>query len=155
MPINTNQLREYIIKPVLNDLDLYSRSATNLLLGTAAQESKMGTYLHQIGGPALGIYQMEPSTNLDIHGNYLSFNHELDTRVDQLCIPSLDIHQNLIYNLGYATAMARLHYYRITEALPDADDVEGLAYYWKVYYNTNLGKGTINEFIGNYNRYVL
>jgi len=155
MTIDTNQVREYIIKPVLKDFDLYSRSATNLLLGTMAQESKMGTYIHQIGGPALGVYQMEPSTNLDIHGNFLAYNQEINTRLKELCIPSLDIHQNLMYNLGYATIMTRLHYYRVAEALPDADDIEGLALYWKKYYNTEIGKGTTKEFIRNYERYVL
>ena len=35
-------------------------------------------------------------------------------------------------------------------ALPDADNVAELAHYWKLYYNTPEGKGTVEEFIKNY-----
>ena len=41
--------------------------------GTAAVESRMGTYLRQIGGPALGIWQVEPATHLDCWDNWLDY----------------------------------------------------------------------------------
>ena len=56
----------------------------------------------------------------------------------------------ILYNLRYATAMARIHYLRVKESLPNTNDVAGLAKYWKLYYNTPLGRGTEEEFIKNY-----
>ena len=164
MPINTNHLKDYVIKPALEEVGLYSKSAVQLLLGTCAQESEMGKFLKQIGGgPALGIYQMEPNTHDDIWENFLSYNritsihyfvYDMYDRLDDTQSYD-DLSSLLVYDLRYATIMARLHYYRVSEALPDADDVEGLALYWKTYYNTEMGKGTVTEFIRNYERYVL
>lgn len=157
MSINCTQLKNEIIKPTLEHLGMYSESAVNLLLGTAAQESHMGKYIKQIsGGPAVGIYQMEPATHDDIHTNYLSYRPGLEDKVFEFLgnAPST-LAQHLIGNLFYATAMARLHYLRVKEPLPKADDVEGLAEYWKDHYNTEAGKGTVEEFKENYARFCV
>ena len=151
MAINTRQLNEYIVTPTLQELTLYSDSARNLILGTCAQESAMGTYIHQINGPALGIYQCEPDTFKDIWINFLSHRGNIIRKLEQFT--SLDGSSQLIHNLKYATAICRIHYLRVKEALPDADDVEGLANYYKKYYNTLAGKGTVDQFIDNYYKY--
>lgn len=62
--------------------------------------------------------------------------------------------KELITNLAYATAMARVFYRRVKEALPAADDLDGMGRYWKKYYNTPLGRGTVEEFKANYTKYV-
>ena len=50
---------------------LNTSPAIDLLMGTCAQESHMGTYLRQLGGgPALGIFQMEPFTFLDLRARF-------------------------------------------------------------------------------------
>lgn len=158
MSINKDQLRALIIRPTLQYLNLWSEAAENLLMGTAAQESQLGTYIHQLGnGPALGIYQMEPNTYDDIYINYLSFKYELGTKVGNLLV-GLPFHRNdseeVVGNLYYATAMCRIHYLRIPHPLPDADDLPGLAAYYKKYYNTPLGAATEQQFIDNYKKYV-
>lgn len=152
-----SHLRDYVIKPILIYLGnkYYSESAVNLLLGTAAVESNLGKYLHQINGPALGIYQIEPNTYYDIRKNYLHYHYELRYKINQLLITIFNRKKNLVFNLAYATAIARICYYRFAESLPNYDDVEGLANYWKKYYNTKLGKGTVEKFIDNYNELVL
>jgi len=150
-----SHLKEYIIIPTLDYMGLNSASAVNLLLGTAAQESHLGEYLHQINGPALGIYQMEPDTHKDIHNNFLVYKSDLNKKILNLSFPAFSMKKNLIGNLYYATAMARIHYYRVPEKLPKVDDIEGLANYWKRYYNTTIGKGTIREFIKNFEKYIL
>ena len=81
MSINVKDLKFKIIIPTLQFIGLYSESAVNLLLGTAAQESHMGTYLTQIKGPALSIYQIEPKTHADIWKNYLSYRLDLKGKV--------------------------------------------------------------------------
>src|SRR5690348_16020572 len=109
--INASQLREFIIKPVLYDLVLDSVDAEELLLFTCANESDGGTYLKQIHGPALGIYQMEPETYNDIWQNYIrnksALNLKMVTHFNCNFVPS---EERLIYDLKFATAMARIQY---------------------------------------------
>ncbi len=56
--INPRQFLIYVVRPTLAHLNLHSSSAEHLIMGTIAHESKMGEYLNQIQGPALGVVQM-------------------------------------------------------------------------------------------------
>jgi len=89
MPIDALQLRHEIIRPVLKHLDPvipYSMAAENLLMGTCAQESRMGQFLVQLdNGPAKGVFQMEPDTHDDIYKNFLHYRGELRELVSDLC----------------------------------------------------------------------
>ena len=154
--MNVQQLKKYIIEPTLEMLGMKSDSAVNLLLGTAAVESKMGYYIHQVKGIACGIYQIEPATDYDVHNNYLMHRHELARVVESLTtkFPEQSQKNNLIGNLFYQTAIARIIYYRAPEKLPSPDDIEGLAWYWKKHYNSYLGKGTVPKFVDAYKTYV-
>lgn len=156
--IDIDQLRLYIIEPVLKQLNMYSDAAINLMLGTAAQESGCGHYIHQIKGPALGIYQMEPATHDDIWNNFIAYHPNYKYIVElYLSTHNVSTHNSdeIIWNLKYATAMCRLKYFRVPKKLPEANDIIGLATYWKNYYNTEKGKGTISAFIHNYNKYIV
>lgn len=151
--LNVPQLREYVIRPTLIHLGLYSPAAENLLIGTALQESHL-TYIDQLApgpGPAYGLCQMERATHDDIWEHYLRFNPALKVRVEQMIAPwPSDRLFQMHTNNGYAFGMARVHYLRVPAPLPAADDVVGLARYWKRYYNTLKGKGTVDEFVENY-----
>jgi hypothetical protein len=145
--IDKGQLRDLITR-VLQDADLYSDSAVELLMLTAAVESKLGTYIKQVKGPALGVFQMEPATYEDIWANFLSYKPGVERR--------LYIEQGgeqLEYDIRHAILMARIHYLRVKSPLPAADDVDALAAYWKTYYNTHLGKGTVAKAKAAYERY--
>lgn len=133
---------------------MYSKVAEDLLIGTAVQESGLAYLVQLYDGPAKGVYQVEPATLYDIYESYLEYRTPLRDKVDQLR-SSLPIEQDLISNLCYATAIARLVYYRSPEPLPDKNDVPGMAHMWKVAYNTFKGKGTEVEFIKHYNDYII
>lgn len=135
-------------------IGLNSPEAVQLLLGTAAQESHMGRYLRQINGPALGIFQMEPTTHDDIWTNYLQYRTALSRMVSKLRVDMPIGPRQMAGNLYYAAAMARIHYRRVPEPLPQVGDLSGMAEYWKKHYNTHLGAGTEDEFIANYERFV-
>ena len=51
-----------------------------------------------------------------------------------------------------ACLFARLHYLRVAEAVPD--DLRGQAGYWKRYYNTRLGKGTVVGYMDKWRQFV-
>jgi len=134
-----------LITQVLKEVDLYTPSATAILLGTAAKETSFGTYLKQLGdGPALGPFQIEPATF-----QYLKYKYQENFPV----IKSFTFNQ-LQYDLRASIIMARLKYFSISTPLPDADDILAIAKYWKKYYNTHLGDGTVEQFLHSWNRYV-
>ena len=149
--IEKNQLRS-LISRTLYDLRMHSDAAVELLMGTAAVESKLGSYIRQEEGPALGIMQMEPRTEHDRWFNYLAYRQHLKSRVE-LITGRPGPGEWLEYDLKYQIVMARIFYFSITEKLPEANDIIGLANYWKTYYNTEKGKGTVDKFVSNYKKY--
>lgn len=161
MAINSNHLRHHVIRPALKFINTWSYPAEELLLGTAAQESRMGTYLKQLnGGPAIGIFQMELFTYNDLWASFIKYKpEEFRDRLKMLATRtnSADARPSgydMVGNLYYAAAMARVFYMRIPEALPSESDVVAMAEYWKKYYNTVHGKGTVSEFVHNYQSFV-
>lgn len=154
MAIDRTQLRS-LIDATLSRMDLRSPAAIDLLMGTAAQESRLGTYIRQVGGgPALGIFQMEPATERDIWSSYLRGRLHLSDRVWVVTGVDGPNASQLEGNLLYQIAMCRIHYLRVPSPLPEASDIGGLAAYWKQHYNTRLGAGTEEEFVASYRRYV-
>lgn len=145
--------RDTIVKPALIGLDRWSEWAEKLIMGTAAQESHL-EYTHQLGGgPALGYFQMEPATHDDCWTNYIDYRASLKAKVIAVRnAPGVPKAADMETNHKYAAAMARVKYMRVSESLPT--DGKGIARYWKTYYNTPLGAGTVSEFIANWNRYL-
>lgn len=153
--LKATQLRDLIIKPTLIELIAYSEEAAELLMFTCAVESDGGTYVKQVGGPALGIYQMEPNTYNDIWENYIKVKGSLMlillSNFDLVNMPNED---KMIYDLRFATIMARIHYLRVNEKLPPANDVDKIWSYYKRYYNTAKGDAHKNEAISKYYKFI-
>lgn len=167
------QFRELIIRPVLNALeDKDAKDSEEILIATMAYESKGGTYLKQEHGPALGPYQMEPKTYigtmihiyenkflrdnmLKLFGIKLMPQFKIDNINSDLSIMHSSILEEManvmIWDLKYATAMARMFYMQHQEPLPPADDIEKIWEYYKKYWNTELGKARKEHFIEDYN----
>lgn len=154
--MNPEQLLEHVIRPTLNYLGCGGWAAEQLVLGTAAVESGFSALRQYGGGPAMGIYQMEPASESDIHQNFLRYKDDLRRKVDKMVIRGASPHMdNLIGNLFYATAMCRLQYYRQPYALPPAGDIDALGAYWKRFYNTHLGAGTKEKFVNSWDYFSL
>jgi hypothetical protein len=152
---DSKQFREQIIIPTLSKLQCYSKAAEELLVFTCAAESVGGTYLKQISGPALGIYQMEPATFTDIWVNYLYHRQDKINLLSlHLGVSKIPYPEQMVYDLRFATAMARFHYLRQKEALPNHDDLEGIWKYYKKYWNTELGKAKKAESIKLYKKFI-
>ncbi|MBF0422646.1 MAG: hypothetical protein HQL73_06610 [Magnetococcales bacterium] len=147
---------ELVIRPALQFLNMDGEAAERLLLGTAIQESGCGLYLRQLNsGVALGIFQMEPKTHDDIWNNWLRWQAPLRTTLlARLGTPNPPDSSRLITDLFYAAVMCRLHYRRVPQPIPAADDLPGLAAYWKDHYNTSLGQGSVTQFQNNWHRFL-
>ena len=136
--LDLSHLKYDVVEPALTTLGLMSTAALNLVTGTALVESSC-TYLTQIGGgPALGLFQMEPATEQDIWTNYLAYQHDLSARVRSLLSPGATTAQ-LVGNIPYAAVMCRIKYLRAPQAMPGAKDAAGQAAYHKLIYNTAGG----------------
>lgn len=144
--INLSQLDAYVVRPVLAAFAApwNSEAARILLLGTAIHESDAGADLAQIGGgPALGPWQMEPFTHDDCWQNFLLYQPNLANAVKQFQVPNAGAGQ-MVYNLAYSCAMARVKYIRATPPLPAAHDFENLALYYKNFYNSLAGAAVLD-----------
>ena len=153
--MNSQQLYDYIIKPTHEYMggNYESKNANFLSLCTAAIESNCGYYIKQVGGPALGIWQMEPATHKDIYVNCDALhtvgvdNSEVYDLLQGLRvlahIPGLG---KSIQSPMYACAMARLKYSMDPKRLPDHNDIKEVYDYYKRIYNTPLGASTYDKF---------
>lgn len=151
MSLDLRQFRDFIVRPALQYIGLYTLAAEQLVLGTALTESGL-VYVDQIDkankpGPAYGFFQIEKRTHDDLWENWLVHKTELAGKVRDLICDGLPRINQLHGNHFYAAAMCRIFYRRISAPLPNEGDIEGMARIWKKYYNTHLGKGTVEGFI--------
>jgi len=154
--LNVKQFKSLVLDPTLKEAELYSSDASDLILGTLLAESNL-EHIKQIGGgPAVGLLQMEPATFDDIFYRYLNRTDkkELKHIVDMFLIPEHPSYTitrpfyQLITNLPFAVLMARIRYLMVPAPIPKT--IEGQAAYWKQYYNTEEGAGTIEKYLRNW-----
>lgn len=141
--LNKEELKN-LVKKTLEPMNLYSKSAEELIMGTIAHESLFGKYRKQIRGPALGIIQMEPNT----------FNWLKGVYDDRFPFIKNFTSSDLVNNDELAIIFCRLRYLVVPESLPSAGDLVGQARYWKKYYNTVYGKGRVKDYIKHYKEFV-
>lgn len=144
---------EAMVKDTLDEAMLpYTNFMVEQILGTAAVESDFFAYSHQVGGgPAIGYFQCEPATRRDIIDNYLKYHTRLRKRIEN-AFGSLEVtDQFFVLNIPLQIIFCYLHYNRYGAW---GRDIYGYASAWKRVYNTYKGKGTIEDFIVKYHRYV-
>ena len=153
--LSHHQLRDLIVSPCLKTLHLYSQPYEDLLVGTFAHESRYGCYIKQIGGPALGFWQEEPVTYYDLAKRYSVGHHELWMKLMSFSgyMPTalIPAPETMVYNINLACGMALLKYMDsgvTADRLPA--DIESLAKFYKIHYNSIKGSATTKEFIDDY-----
>jgi len=144
MSYNFHQFRDMVARS-LKRRGLYSEDALHLLLGTAAVESRFGTYLRQVRGPALGAFQVEPATFDWLQEKYQDRYPELAGRTSD----------EVEWDLDLAIFMARLRYRVVSKPLPSWKDTQSMARYWKAHYNTAAGAGHWKDFVERYGAFVV
>jgi len=161
MSISFHQFKEHVVIPTLKYLEdeiPFSDEAVDLLMMTCGHESKGGRFLRQVGvgegTGAYGVYQMELATHDDIWDNFIKYRKGggLSYFLNSTSGESTPA-DSLIMNLSYATAMARVHYWRVKEPLPSKEVgnyLDNLGKYAKRYYNTHEGKATASKYVTDY-----
>jgi hypothetical protein len=151
MSLNLFQVREYIVRPALEHIGQGRPEAVQLVMATGAAESGF-QFVDQVNrgeerpGPAYGPWQAEAATVHDIW-RWLALRPSLARTVRERMILPHDTVRQLQGNFYYAAIMCRLHYMRFSEPLPEYGNSAGMARYWKKYYNTELGAGSVEGFL--------
>jgi hypothetical protein len=132
----------------------YNNNVRMLMLGTAATESLL-IHRVQIGGPARGLWQMEPATAISLYNDFLKYRASSKGIVYEVSgIYKTPTREEIINLLTcsdeYACIMARLRY--AWDKYPVPNNINDIAKYYKRVYNTVLGKGSTDKFIRDYNR---
>jgi hypothetical protein len=167
MGIYVNDLREFIIRPALEQLNDWSQTAENLLLGTAAQESQLGFRMRSTTDTGLGLYRISARTHVQVWDEFLVTDPELASRLRGLASQQQFLkspHDELISNLSYASGMAWMIYKRCHLKLPESNNINELAKCWFNYYSsrdessaqiTNNNESGMDKFVQNYRSLVL
>ncbi|KKN24336.1 hypothetical protein LCGC14_0896000 [marine sediment metagenome] len=153
--MKADDLLRGVITPALTALKLRSWQAEQLCLGTAIAESNLESLFQIGGGPARGLWQIEPFTARDVLRRYLGRRLDLRWRLKQAVYPlggmtwrtnwtDEALSHALRVNLALGAAVCRLIYLWVPEPIPD--DLEGQAAYWVDHYNKG-GAGTVEHYI--------
>ena len=148
----------------------YAERTARLRFGTAAQESNL-TWERQrtprfegkVGG--FGKWQVEPGSvaaslaylrqrpGVLAHATHWLFAdpHAPVTWPDLIPMDALLWALRLDDNDKIGVLFARLHYFRVSAPIPDS--LADQAAYWKRWYNTSAGSGTVEEYLANWDRY--
>lgn len=150
-----------LIKTVLKELNMYSYDALMLVFRTGLVESNYEHLRQKIGrGSRIGIarsfFQIEPWVARSIINDYIKYRKSIRRDLERVCMCDLsrmdDESENdflalqLTGNIMFGIAMCRLKYRPVPKAIPKASDIIKQAGYWKKYYNTAGGKGTVKKF---------
>ena len=136
--LNLTDLKYFVVEPALTTIGLNTVAGLNMVTGTALAESEAQRLKQVGGGPALGLWQVEPATEEDAWKNFLEYNSTMANQVRSLLAPGATTPQ-LIYNLMYGAVMCRLKYWRSPLELPAYNDAAGMANIHKQVYNTASG----------------
>ncbi|MFW6002291.1 MAG: hypothetical protein ACOCQD_03040 [archaeon] len=159
--MDPNQLKHHIDRVLSNEIPKYhSRDAVYQLLFTSAAESDCGKYIRQVKGPAMGLFQIEPNSEKLVWKWVIENNENLFEALVNSSTGSIFGGDDLIGNIKYQIILARAYYYSCPDALPnisdpiDKDSIKRMARYWKKYWNTEKGKGTVKGAVKKYKKFV-
>lgn len=135
---------------------LYSSNAEEILLMIAAHESILGRKLFQIGGgPGRGLFQVEPRTMRDNYTHFIDAKADLSRQIREVSGVAKPDDNQLTWNPLFGAIMARIWLYRRPGPLPPAHDIQAMAEYAKINYNSAAGEATPEEYLADYHRLVL
>jgi hypothetical protein len=146
------------IRSTLKLIGKWNPDREEIILATAAHESHLGEWMTQLGGgPAVGVFGMEPATEYDRWKNYLSYRMragELGNVIAKLTGIDTPTPSALVSNLSYAICMCCVKYMSCPFPLPSASDLQGMADYWWKEYNGNP-EDRRPQFMTDYRRLIL
>lgn len=144
--MSPKQLRN-TIKSVLTYLgEKHTSKWTDLLMITCQAESDLGRLTKQSRGPAVGIFQIEPTTEQEVWKHFINKNKNLKSKITSLRFSAKLSGHELEYNTAYSVALA-YSIYKWRGVNPANMDTIQLIKTHKIKYNTVKGKATVTSII--------
>lgn len=147
-----SDIKREIARPILAEMSLPGdlTARVNLMTGIAAVESGL-RHKVQVGGPALGFWQMEPFTHDDC---WTWLGYPQNAFLQSIGLSLLPAQYNgvgsgsaraMVACDAYAVFMAAIKFYRTPFSLPRATDAFGMCSVWKGGYNGPTGAGAVTS----------
>ena len=161
--VSISQMRDLVTRVCSDMGDKFaSENAINLVIATGIVEARY-EYIRQMGdGPARSFWQVEAATCVDNLAHYLKHRKKLMLKCAEASVVDIKHWQNfdeilwediLEKNIAAGIVHCRLKYWRVPKKMPNT--FEGMANYWKKYYNTEQGKGDPQHFIDACRKYLV
>ncbi len=129
-----------------------NHTAIPLIIGTMCAETQLGTLKDptefSVGS---GIAQFDKIGYVDVLKRTSKTNKEIIREEFAIDIDKVT-YSMLEYNPLLSIIFCRLKYRLIPEPIPKT--LEAQAQYWKTYYNTSAGKGTVDHYIKLYKKHA-
>jgi hypothetical protein len=150
--LNIEQLRELIVRPTLQAINLYSSQAEDLLIGTAIIESDLA-YLAQVPhSVARGLWMCEQSTYSDLLYRLNLQKARYERVLTCLGMDALPVKYDYLAGNLYASCIfARLKYLDAPGEIPSTLEEQGR--YWSRFYQTSNDELQIARYIQRYRQY--
>jgi len=148
--LDPRHVLELAVRPALAALGpaYATLSAEQLVLGTAAAESGFSDLRQGGGGPALGLWQMEPATFQDLASRFLAVRQDLASVIVSIAAAGEPLRPDqLAWNLRLGAALCRVRYLYDRAPLPPAGNIAGHAATWKRVYNSAQGAGSADHYL--------
>ncbi len=142
--INSEQLETIAIKVCKCLGGGKNNQAINMLLETAGAETGRGTIIDDTKFAGMGITQIDGLPFMDIQDRVKQKHKDKIKKYFDINIEWIEW-EFIRYNPLLAMIFTRLKYKLIPEEIPKT--IEDRAEYWKKFYNTELGKGTIEHYL--------
>lgn len=123
---------------------MYSKDVEDLIIATGNAESGFRA-LEQNKGPAVGFFQIEPDTIDDVLDNYARYRPTVMQVLLEYGMIQGEEYFSVMSNIALQVAFCRLCYRRVPDPIPN--NLNDMAKYWKKFYNTEKGKGTVKHFL--------
>ena len=133
-----------IADEVCERVGYHSEEAVDLIMETGWAESGY-RHLEQVGGEAVGFFQIEPYVIGDVWDNHVLYRkHLIEVMYELGFIEQYPVF-SVMTNIALQVAFCRLLYRMRPGAIPKT--MKGRAKYWKLHYNTPLGRGTVQHYM--------
>ena len=154
MGICGSEILECIIRPTLHRLGVYNPIAEQLMLGTAAVQSNMGSYLRSSSG-GIGLFGIQHDRHEELWDSYLAFDADLASEIrgfasqhEFLKAPDME----LACNMRYAATIAWMIYVEAGIDLHKLHTTEDLAKCWYELYSRREAGFSPEDFVMHYEK---
>ena len=123
-----------------------TEAARSLVFETGMAESGY-RHLEQVNAanPAISFFQIEPWVCQDIWENFVLYRKPYIEVLYKMGLVEESLQFCLFTNIALAAAFCRINYRRKPGSIPVS--MPGRAAYWKKFWNTSKGKGTVDHYV--------